>query len=61
MSDEENKPVDTAPKEPSQPEVPQFPTDRIESSEPAIPTFPSDRFEKGDLQDIITKIKNDLT
>ncbi len=60
MSDEENKPQDTAPEPSNEPEIPQFPTDRIENSEIDIPSFPSDRFEKGELMDIIRKIQNDL-
>ena len=60
MSDEENNPQDTAPEPPSEPEIPQFPTDRIENSEHDIPTFPNDRFEKGEIMEIIRKIQDDL-
>jgi hypothetical protein len=60
MNDDNNTPQETAPEVPNEPEVPQFPTDRIESSENEIPSFPNDRFEKGELMDIIQKIRNDL-
>ncbi|WP_313253784.1 hypothetical protein [Empedobacter sp.] len=50
---------DTQPQEtPPQPEIPQFPNDRIEIN--TIPIFPSDRIEKGGIGDIINKIKGDI-
>ncbi len=41
---------------PEQPQVPQFPTDRVELNLHPIPQFPTDRVEKGESSD---QIKSD--
>ena len=62
MSDENENPQEEpqVPQNPpsSEPQPPQFPRDRIEITN--IPIFPSDRIEKGDINDIIRRIKEDL-
>lgn len=60
MSNEEieQPEITPTPQPPSEPETPQFPDDRIEINN--IPIFPSDRIEKGDIGDILNKIKEDL-